>query len=92
MWIGTWNAGLNRLDPVTGELTHYRHRSDDSRSLPNNAVSAIYQDTRGTLWIGTEGSGLCRFHPETETFTTYSFPETGLPVLTVYSAKCILRA
>ncbi|MEO6064972.1 MAG: two-component regulator propeller domain-containing protein, partial [Lysobacterales bacterium] len=56
LWVGTWNAGLFRLenDRVAASLT-----SRDG--LPSNRVHAVLEDRRGDLWIGTTGGGLARY-------------------------------
>jgi len=43
IWIGT-DAGLDRLDPASGALTHVRR---------GEQVRALRLDRRGTLWVGT---------------------------------------
>ncbi len=68
LWIGTNLGGLNRFDPATEAITHFRHEPDDPTSLSDDDVRAIYQDQQGTLWIGTQGGGLNRLVPETGTF------------------------
>jgi len=47
------------------------HDPDDPRSLSNNDVRAVYEDSTGTLWVGTYGGGLSQFDRETGTFTHY---------------------
>ncbi|MBK8506218.1 MAG: hypothetical protein IPL46_30855 [Saprospiraceae bacterium] len=62
LWIGTgytWaerrtNAGgLNRYHPETESFDHFIHAPNDSFSLRDNRISAIYEDTRGNFWVGT---------------------------------------
>ncbi|HWF18992.1 MAG TPA: two-component regulator propeller domain-containing protein, partial [Verrucomicrobiae bacterium] len=54
IWFGL-TAGLGCL-PRNGVFKFYTRKD----GLPDNIVSAIFQDKRGDLWIGTY-SGLCRF-------------------------------
>ncbi|MCB9341337.1 MAG: helix-turn-helix domain-containing protein [Lewinellaceae bacterium] len=79
IWIGTLQ-GLDRLDPKTGEFTHYKNKRGDDNSLSDNQVRALYEDSEGTLWVGTgftfsdnNKGGLNRFHPESGTFTRYMY-------------------
>jgi len=71
LWVGT-SAGLNRLDPQTGEFLHYT----TADGLPHNTVSGILgasastSDTRETLWLSTS-HGLSRFDPEAGTFHNF---------------------
>ncbi len=69
MWMGTLD-GLVRYDGH--RLKIYRNQANDSTSLSNNIVRALYEDTHGVLWIGTSGGGLNRFDPATEQFTHYT--------------------
>ena len=73
LWLGTSN-GLDKLDPITGRFTHYRHDPDDAGSLSAdrgiNKVRSITQDRAGSLWVQTS-AGLDRFDPETGEATHY---------------------
>ena len=77
IWIGTILGGLKLLDLSTGELTHFKHDSQNPNSISSNIVSSICEDVSGNLWIGTghrmltEGNGLNRFNPITKQFTHY---------------------
>lgn len=77
IWIGTLEGGLKSLDPVTGELTHFKNDLDIPTSISSNTVSSICEDDLGNLWIGTghselkEGNGLNKFDPHTEQFIHY---------------------
>lgn len=48
MWIGTW-AGLNALNPETGEFRTYL------KELVNEWVYGLAVDSQDRLWVGTEG-------------------------------------
>ncbi len=69
IWVGTgsvWSTdggkfeegGLNRFDKKTGKFTRYLHDPTNPRSLLNNKVQAICEDSRGNFWVGTAGDGL----------------------------------
>jgi ligand-binding sensor domain-containing protein/signal transduction histidine kinase len=53
IWIGS-NSGLTRFR----EGNYSQFTKIDG--LPDNTVTALYEDHRGNLWVGTYG-GLCRF-------------------------------
>jgi PAS domain S-box-containing protein len=65
LWMGT-SAGLNRLDPQTGEFIHYT----TADGLPHDSVFGILEDEDGHLWLST-GRGLSRFDPQEVTFQNY---------------------
>ena len=73
LWVGTWGGGLARLNPNTGEATHYDHEN----GLPSDAIFDILEDDQGRLWLSTS-NGLSRFDPRTETFRNYD-EHDGLP-------------
>ncbi|MBD1210623.1 MAG: hypothetical protein H9535_19500 [Ignavibacteria bacterium] len=64
LWIGT-EDGLNRYDGYT--FTTFRHRPNDSTSLPNNLIYTLYEDRSGVLWAGTR-AGLCQYNAASESF------------------------
>ncbi|WP_133480139.1 EAL domain-containing protein, partial [Cognatilysobacter segetis] len=61
VWFGTGD-GLDRLDPATGRLRHFRHGADDRDSLPGNVVRALLEDAAGRIWVGTH-AGLAEAAP-----------------------------
>jgi signal transduction histidine kinase/ligand-binding sensor domain-containing protein len=55
VWIGTWGAGLNKLE---GERVRpYRH----TEGLPTNYIASIHEDRSNRLWVGTS-SGVRYLH------------------------------
>ncbi len=75
IWLSSFNAGLQRLDPATGEFTGYTHSKDDPSSLGNNHVSAVFEDSNQRLWVGHD-AGLSLFDWHTGTFQTYAHERT----------------
>jgi signal transduction histidine kinase/streptogramin lyase len=71
LWVGTFSAGLNHMDPQSGRVTVYQHNPLDPGSLSSNEIRALLEDHTGTLWVGTERGGLDRFNAATNTFTQY---------------------
>jgi len=71
IWIGTYNGGLNKFDPMTERFTVYKHNPADSTSLGMNNVVAVYEDRSSTIWVGTWGAGLSRLDGQRGTFTHY---------------------
>ncbi len=68
LWVGAFEGGLNRFDPITEKVTRFRHDSSDSGSLAADTVRCITEDRSGRLWIGTQGGGLDLFDRTTGTF------------------------
>jgi len=66
IWVGTDAAGLNRLDPATGQVTRYGR----AEGLPGERVGCIVADEQGLLWLGTS-SGISRFDPRSGSFRNF---------------------
>ncbi|MCU0291518.1 MAG: SpoIIE family protein phosphatase [Thermoanaerobaculaceae bacterium] len=73
LWIGTFEGGLNRFDPSTGQFTRFRPDPADPASLGAGTVRCILEDRSGELWIGTQGGGLDRLDRLSWTFTHFRF-------------------
>lgn len=54
IWIGTWNQGLYRYDPIQQQLHTYRN------VCPSNSAHVIFQDKDENIWIGTWRYGLLK--------------------------------
>ncbi len=79
LWIGTGSpyadngggpddGGLNRMDKKTGTFTRFLYNQNNSKSLINNKISAIFEDDKGVLWIGTAKSALHKMNRQEGTF------------------------
>jgi len=54
IWVGTRDAGLDMLDPVSGRIEHLRHDPSNPASLTDDRIYSLTLDRAGNLWIGTE--------------------------------------
>lgn len=63
IWIGTFDSGVSRLNPETGEFDHFRAESDARVTLPSNRIRALMEDDEGRIWIGTQ-SGIALIFPD----------------------------
>lgn len=53
VWAGTFEKGLNRLDPSNEMFTHFQFSSHTSSSLCDDRVTTVIEDTTGNIWVGT---------------------------------------
>ena len=83
LWLATYANGAYCYRVSEKKWKNYLHDAKDTKSLPYNKVSSIFEDSRHQIWLTTQGGGFCLFHPETETFTQYS-SHNGLPNDVVY--------
>lgn len=68
VWVGTWQGGLSRYRPETGEIQNYT-RSD---GLPSMGIQYILHDqNRDELWLSTF-EGISKFDMSSEEFINYT--------------------
>jgi len=77
LWIGTLGSGLDKMDPVNGNVIHYKNIPGDTSSLCNNYINCIKQDSKGYIWVGT-WAGISRLDPNGGKFISYRVKD-GLP-------------
>ena len=63
-WVGTWYAGVSRVDLGSGGFARIVKLADGPATLSDNKVRAIVDDGAGKLWLGTN-DGLNRLDPAT---------------------------
>ena len=80
IWIGT-NNGIDVLDNVTGNITHYANYTNAPGGLSNNDIISLLEDSRGLIWIGTR-DGLNVFNRKEKKFQSFRM-ERGLPSNTI---------
>jgi ligand-binding sensor domain-containing protein/serine phosphatase RsbU (regulator of sigma subunit) len=58
---GYWMGGEGQMVRVNRGVTTTTQVYNSSNGLPNDRITALYQDEDGTLWIGTGQSGVYRW-------------------------------
>ncbi len=59
LWFGTWDDGLIRYSPETGETFVYSTQSAHGTQLSGNIIRLLlYDKKRNSLWVGTQFQGL----------------------------------
>lgn len=71
LWIGTNGTGLNKLDPISGEIETFLHDPDNSATLSGNWTWSLSEDHNGNIWVGEFTTGLNRLDPETGIVTRF---------------------
>ena len=70
-WVGTWQGGLSKYDPETGNIKSYT--VDDG--LPSMSIQGILGDEENnTLWLSTF-DGLVLFDKKSEKFSSFSMSD-----------------
>ncbi len=58
LWVGTYLAGLIRIDRITGERLQYAMSAPSPRTISDDQITSIFRDAAGNLWVGTYNGGL----------------------------------
>lgn len=69
LWAGT-SVGLFRLDTLSDRLDLLRRSPEDPASLPDDRVTAVFEDNEQRLWVGTV-NGLGLLDRRTDRFSVY---------------------
>ena len=78
MLVGTWDGGLQRLDPESGTVETFPAQGGSVAATSDVSIYCIVRDSRGKVWIGT-GSGLDRWERDAEGIRIISIPLGPLP-------------
>ena len=61
IWIGHDQNGISIVEDGTTRQV-LKNDPDNSRSLPNNTVTALYEDEAGTMWVGLYKKGVSYYN------------------------------
>lgn len=68
IWIGKDQEGIDIITKKSREVTRLVHDANDSRSLQNNTINALYCDSEGSMWVGTYKKGVSFYNESTFKF------------------------
>jgi signal transduction histidine kinase/ligand-binding sensor domain-containing protein len=71
IWIGS-TRGLTCFDRNTQKFRYYFKDENNSNSISDNNITALYEDKKGNIWIGTS-NGLTRYSKATKSFTRFFY-------------------
>ncbi|HEY6977485.1 MAG TPA: two-component regulator propeller domain-containing protein [Chitinophagaceae bacterium] len=80
LWIGTGfpfypdntEGGLNRMN-ADGTFKQFLHNPQDSRTLLNNEVRSLFEDSHGNFWVGTAENGVHIMNRKDGTFKRFVY-------------------
>lgn len=73
LWAGTWEAGLIRYEPSSGERRTYRHHAGREQSLAGDDIYALSPGREvGRLWISCFRAGLDLYLEDQDRFVHFS--------------------
>ncbi len=85
LWISVLGEGVFAYDFITQKLINYRHDPADPKSISNNNINSITQDSNNNLYFCTSGRGLDMYRYETNDFENFDSQENGLSSDCVYN-------
>jgi signal transduction histidine kinase/CheY-like chemotaxis protein/ligand-binding sensor domain-containing protein len=68
LWLGTFNAGLYKVNLQTGHYTHLLPDPNEEGSIGHNQITTLYKDSFDNLWVGSFAGGLSRLPPGSSRF------------------------
>jgi len=69
LWIGTGKGGLDRLDPETERISHFRSPWGNTEESVGS-INALAEGSNGQLWVGTT-KGAWRLNPESGAWISF---------------------
>ncbi len=75
IWVGSTDRGVFVLEPATGKVVSFSNDPKNARSLSDNNVTAICEDSHHQIWIGTLRGGLNLYDRGRHSFTRYQHRE-----------------
>jgi len=78
--VGTWDGGLQRVNPTTGTVSRYSTAEGPESSTSDVSIYCLFRDSKGRVWVGT-GSGLDRIVRDPEGDWIVRVPLGPLPRL-----------
>ena len=88
IWAATYNSGLNRLNPKTGQIKHYHFNSTNGSDSP----IAIIENHDGNIWVGGDfqdemGTYIAIIDPHTDKIEKLPLGRGGFSVETMSASS-----
>jgi signal transduction histidine kinase/DNA-binding response OmpR family regulator/ligand-binding sensor domain-containing protein len=72
LWLGTWNHGIFRMNPITGQYVRFMPSgSVDKNTLSTVKITSIEENSDGSLWMAAWDLGLLKISPERDQVAVY---------------------
>lgn len=85
LWIAVSGEGVFAYNMETEKLVNYRHDPSNPKSISNNSINSIAQDSYNNLYFSTSGRGLDMYHYGTDDFENFDSQGNGLSSDCVYN-------
>lgn len=71
VWLSCYDRGLGYFDTKNRNLKWFEKNINQKKSLPENRIDHIYEDTAGKIWVATYNNGTCILNTKDSSFTSY---------------------
>ncbi len=72
-WIGT-TTGLYKYDGYS--ITPHYHNSQEDKTISEDFVTSLFEDSRGYIWVGTYNNGLNIYDKKYQSFHHFNYDST----------------
>ncbi|MCU4174339.1 response regulator [Carboxylicivirga sp. N1Y90] len=70
VWVCTYSGGVSFFDLGSSEIKQLSHVINDEKSLVNNDVNSVLEDSNGNLWFATN-NGISKYIPGKNKWQTF---------------------
>ena len=94
IWLGTWEAGVIKYNPVTTDKKSYKRGGSaplSDTTISNNIILKLKEDRNHNIWIGTDSEGASMFDPLTGKFIHYRHDDAKPNSLSGNKVSCIFE-
>lgn len=72
LWIGSWEHGIYRMNPLTGAFQKFVAKGyEDAAPFVNGRITSLAEGPDGSIWLGSWGNGLIRLFPDRQNIQYY---------------------
>ena len=72
LWVGTWGAGLQRMNANNNMVRILRHSPEQAKGLSHPNIRSVLELSNGNLLFGSNGNGIDVFDRQTGLIQNYS--------------------
>lgn len=88
LWLGSWEGGLSRFDPISLEISGF---NPGLKNFPSQHVWDIEKAEGDKIWVATLRDGLCLFSTSTKEFQYFRHVETDSASLINNDVLCLQK-
>ena len=92
LWVATQTGGLDCFLPKKKIFQHHMHSETDAKSINDNNVRTVFEDSQHHLWVGTATGGLASFYNrKSNTITKFQYKSPVSKDISGNNVICIIE-